>query len=425
MKNKIKISCLFLFLCFRFHSQETEVNRLLIDYKTFIELVWKNNLGYASERLNINIAEAEIKASKVFNDPELSIEYADNDDKRMQMGRSISIGLRKTFGIGKRTANIDLAKSKKELTAALLENYFQRLRAKATLTYLETMKQTQLYEIKKNSCNNIERLAKADSIRFSLGKISDSDALQSQLEAEIAFNNLCQSQTELLNAYAALGVWTGDFDKGAIYIPSGRLKLIESYFDLEQLLQTALSNRADLTAALKTVEVVKKDLEVVKRARNPDIDLSLGFNHNTEVRNEIAPAPLFNGIMLGIAIPLKFSDFNKGAVHAAELRRKQSELNYQQAELEVKNVVTQNLRQYYSLLSQAKRYETHLIAPARSLLEGKIYSYERGETSRLEVLVAQNTFDELQSAYITTLSDCLAALVELETSAGIWDIDIK
>jgi cobalt-zinc-cadmium efflux system outer membrane protein len=62
---------------------------------------------------------------------------------------------------------------------------------------------------------------------------------------------------------------------------------------------------------------------------------------------------------------------------------------------------------------------------AQSILNGKIYSYERGETSRLEVLIAQQTYDDLQATYIETVYNSAAALVELEQSAGIWDITIE
>jgi cobalt-zinc-cadmium efflux system outer membrane protein len=390
-----------------------------------MDWVWKQNLGYAAEKLNVDIAEAGLRAAKVFNDPSLSVEYADNDDRRLKMGRSVSVELSKTFSAGKRSANIELARSEMELNEALLEDYFHRLRAEATLAYLETVKQSELYYIRENACDNICRLATGDSIRFALGKITQVDAIQSRVEAEIASNELARVRTELYNAYAGLCIWTGVFDGDAVYRPSERLQMQrERSFDSERLLETALENRADLAAALKNVEVAQKALKVTARERNMDFDLALGYSYNTEVRNEIAPAPRFNGVTAGISIPLKFSNTTKAAVRAADVRRRQAELNYRQAELEVRTSVMQSLRQYLSSLEQVKRYEDGLLDDARSVLEGKIYSYERGETSRLEVLVAQQIYNELRTAYIETLFNSIAALVELERNAGIWDIEI-
>jgi cobalt-zinc-cadmium efflux system outer membrane protein len=396
----------------------------VIAYPDYMETVGKQNLGYAAGKLDVSAAEAEVKAARVFNDPELSVEYADNDERRMQMGRSLSVELSKTFSAGKRSARIDLARSEKELNEALLEDYFHNLRQEATLAYLEAVKQSELYRVKEDSYAGIRRLAEGDSVKHTLGQITYVDALQSRLEAGVACNELMQAQTELHNAYSSLGLWIGTFDAGVVYRPAGELRMAPRAFDTGRLLQTALENRADLAAAMKNVTVARKALKVARRERNMDFDIALGYNYNTEVKNEIAPAPKFNGLTLGVAFPLPFSRLNKGAVKAAEYRMQQAELNYRQAELEVQTSVVQSLRQYLSLLEQVKRYEEGLLQDARSVIEGKTYSYRRGETSLLEVLDAQRTYDDVQAAYIETLYQCASSLVQLERSAGIWDISL-
>ena len=412
----LQISMLLL-LSINISSQEIQKK---INYQTYIDLVLKQNIGYAAEKLNISVAGAEVKAARVFNDITLGAEYADNDDRNMQMGRSVSVELSKTFSPGKRSANINLAKSEKELTDALLEDYFHTLRAEATLAYFDAVMQTELFRVKQQSCENICNLAKGDSIRHQLGKIMKVDAIQSGLEAGISRNEVIQMRAELHNTYSSLDLWIGEFSGEIFPVPEGTLTMFERIFNTEELLQTALNNRADLVAAMKNVDVARKALKVSKRERNMDFDLALGYNYNTEVRNEIAPAPKFNGVTLGVAVPLKISNINKGAVRAAEYRAQQAELNYQQAELEVQASVIQSLRKYKSMLEQVRNFENGLLRDAKSVIDGKIYSYERGETSLLEVLNAQRTYDEMQASYIETLYLQVESLVELERNAGIW-----
>jgi cobalt-zinc-cadmium efflux system outer membrane protein len=390
-----------------------------------MEKVMEGNKSFAAEKLNVSASEAAVVAARVFNDPSLSVEYGYNDDNRLQMGQSVAVELSKTFTIGKRGANINLAKSQKELDAALLEDYFHQLRADATLAYLEALKQAELYKVKEDAYDRIRRLAEADSLKFTLGEIGEMNAIQTKLEAGVNFNELLQAQTVLHNACASLDVWTGVFNRETLAQPVGALHAPPRTFDLGPLLQTALANRADLAAALKNVEVAQKALTLTRRERNTDFDLALGYNYNTEVKNEIAPAPQFNGVTLGVSIPLKLSNTNKGAVRAAGLRMQQAELNYRQAELEVQNSVMQSLRHYLSLEEQVRRYENGLLQDGRTVIDGKVYSYNRGETSLLEVLDAQRTYDELQSGYIETLYNATAALVALERNAGIWDITIQ
>lgn len=58
----------------------------------------------------------------------------------------------------------------------------------------------------------------------------------------------------------------------------------------------------------------------------------------------------------------------------------------------------------------------------QKVLTGKVYSYKRGETSLLEVLNAQRTYNDVQQNYYQALFNYAGALITLECSAGIWDL---
>ena len=410
-------------VCYGYAFSQATYRQQPLDYRSYMEHVQKQNLGYAAEQLNVDIAEAELKAAHIFNDVSLGIEYADNDERVKQMGRSVTVELSKTFSPGRRSPNIDLARSEKALNEALLEDYFHMLRAEATKAYLNALARYEICLIREDAYNNIQRLAESDSIRFVLGEITQVNATQSKLEAGMMFNELIQARVELHNAYTSLSVWTGEPEHRILYTPSDRLQSAERIFDIDQLIRTALDNRADLAAALKNVDVAGKALKVAKRERNMEFDVALGYNYNTKVRNEIAPAPQFNGVTLGVAFPLKISNLNKGAVKAAQYRVRQAEINHRQAELEIRNSVRQSFSQFDAMREQMANYNKGMLQQAKTVIDGKIYSYQRGETSLLEALDAQRTYDELRSNYFETLYNYLIALVELERNAGIWDLD--
>ena len=144
-----------------------------LTYRQYMERVAEGNLEYASEKLNVPAAKAEVTAAKVFNDPNLSVSYFNNENNSLQMGEGVEVELSKTFSFGKRGANISLARSESELTEALLADYFRNLRADATIAYMEALKQHELYKVKENAYENIRTLAESDSIRFSLGQIRE------------------------------------------------------------------------------------------------------------------------------------------------------------------------------------------------------------------------------------------------------------
>ncbi|MEG2066534.1 MAG: TolC family protein, partial [Tannerellaceae bacterium] len=289
-------------------------------------------------------------------------------------------------------------------------------------SYLEALKQFELYKVKQNAYDNIWRLAEGDSVRFSLGKIMEVDAIQSRLEAGIMYNELLQSEVDLHNAFSDLGLLLGYAGRDTLYRPEAALKTPSRTFQLSDLMSNAALKRADLVAALKNKEVAARALKVVRRERHTDVDLSIAVSRNGRVHNEEAPAPPFTGVTAGIAVPLKFSAFNKGAVRAARFREQQAELHYQQALLQVQGEVMQSFRRYQTLSVQVQHYEGDLLRQAREVIDGKTYSYNRGEVSLLEVLDAQRTYDDVQSQYIETLFSHSTALVELEKNAGIWDV---
>lgn len=395
-----------------------------LSYQEYLGKVSSGNLEYAVEKLNVSTAQADLVAARVFNDPELSVSYFNNENSKLQMGEGFAVGLTQTVTLGKRSAAIGMARSESELTQVLLTDYFRNLQADATLTYLEAIKQQKLYEVKKNAYNNLRQLAESDSVRYTLGKIMEVDAIQSKLEAGILRNEFLQAGTDVKNAYAAMAVMMGTFSTDTLYQPVSELQAQHKDFILSDLIATAIDSRSDLVAFYKNTIVAHKAVKVARRENIPDIALSVEVGKNARVKNEEAPAPPFTGVTVGLAFPLKFSAMNRGAVHAAKFKEQQTHLQYDQARLQVQTEVLQAYHQYQSLVEQVKHYENGMLQQAKEVLNGKIYSYNRGEVSLLEILNAQRTYDEVQAQYIETLYNYNAALVELEKSAGIWDIHL-
>ena len=396
-----------------------------LSYTQYMTSVINDNLGYAAEKLNVPAAQAEVTAAKVFNDPNLSVSYYNNENNTLQMGEGVEVELSKTFTFGKRGANIALAKSEQALAEALLADYFRQLRADATVTYLEALRQQRLYQVKQRTYEHMRQLAESDSLRFRLGEIREVDATQSRVEAGVLRNELAQAQSELYRAFSDLRLMMGSFGTDTLFVPEGALQLPARSFVLAELLDEAMRERTDLVVASRNKQVASKALKATRRERNTDVDLSIAVSRNARVHNEEAPAPPFTGVTAGIAIPLKFSNFNKGSVRAARFREQQAELQYQEACLTVQTEVMQAYRMYEVCSQQVEAYDNGLLRQAAEVMEGKNYSYQRGEVSLLEVLDAQRPYDDVQAQYIETLFNYSVALVELERAVGLWDITLE
>ncbi|MDR1203614.1 MAG: TolC family protein [Tannerellaceae bacterium] len=387
----------------------------ILTFDQYMENVKNCNIGYLAERYNVDVADANVKAAGVFPDPELSIGYGNNQDWSLQMGYGFDAALSYTWELGgKRKARIRLARSEKEMTAALLEDYFRNLRADASVAYLTALKQKKLYGIQKSSYEQMLELARADSVRYLLGDIMEVDARQSKLEAASLLNDLYASQGDWQEALVQLGLFQGDRQLALPDSIAGELSCTKRSFDLPALIVTALNNRADLLAALKSKEVSQSNVRLSKANRFIDLGLNLGGSYASVVKNEIAPAPSYRGFSVGISIPLKFSNANKGAMRAAQSAVRQSEVQYEGVEQQISAEVIQAYNRYLIACRQVEQFDMGLLQEAEAIFSKRSYSYRRGETGIFELLNARRTYNDIQLMYTETLYNCAVALVELE-----------
>ncbi|MGO4294503.1 TolC family protein [Chitinophaga sp. RAB17] len=404
-------------------QRDSSFNKTPLSLPQYLHLVSTQHLGYAAQQYNVSIAAAGIESAKVFPDPELSLGGFDNQHRALHLSYGYNAGLSTTIELGgKRKARIGLARSNLEQSQALLLDYFRNLRADATLAWFNAMQQQHLYEVRQQSYLLMRQLADADAIRFQKGVITETDARQSKLEADNLLNSVYQQEADWKAALLQLNINTGHAHADTLLWPSGNFEHLQRIFILQDLVTNAQNTRADAVAANAGRVVADKTLTLVKANRKIDLGINAGVGYNAEATSEIAPTPRYVASSAGISVPLKFSNHYKGDLHAAQYAVKQAALEYEQVLLQIHTDVIQAWFNYNAAGQQVKQFENGLLADAQKVLQGKVYSYKRGETSLLEVLNAQRTWNEVQQDYYQTLYSYAAALVALERAAGTWDI---
>lgn len=427
MLKKQALNTLLLILagaCTLYSQPDTSLPLKKIDLKTFLGLVGQNNLEYAARKFDLTKTDAGIEMAKIFPDPSFSYGWFDNGQRRIEMGYGFNGGLSWTLELGgKRKARVDLARSEADLTKYLLQDYFRTLRADATLNFLSAMRNRQLLTMQAGSYQTMKRLAESDSLRYKAGSISQVDARQSHLEALAMLNELLAQEAKWKLSLLNMAVFTGELKKDGLYAPQGDAAKFSRDFNLQQLVTAAQNTRADAMAALQSKTVSQKALQLAKANRVSDIELHSGVIFASHTKNIIAPTPSFFQLSAGITLPLKFSNRYAGDLKMAYYSAQQADLMYRQAELLIEAEVTQAYINYEAGRRQMQQFDNGMLEEARKVLEGKTYSYQRGETSLLEVLNARRTYNALQASYYEALFDYASSLVELEKAAGIWDIE--
>lgn len=425
---KSKYTILSIFICLLFiplivpaQVVDTTFAKKQLNYIDFIQQVKNNNLEYAAQKYTVNLAEAEVENAKIIPDVEWHIEGNSN---QKHMGNNLETGLGWTIELGgKRKARIDLAKSQVDLNRYLLQDYLRNLYADASLQFLECIQNKNLLDVQLNSYKTLSNLAASDSIRYKLGDITLTDSKQSKLEAQFMLNEVFKAESEWKNSLLALNLVMGKSQKDTLYTANSNFTDFTRDFNLADLITTAQNNRADLQAALQNKEVSQKMLKLAKANRVMDLGISAGMQFNGKATNEEAPSPYHTGVTAGLSIPLRFLNNRKGEVQTAHYTIQQADLEYKQVELQIQTEVTQAYQNYVNSKKQMQQFSNGLLSESKAILEGKIYSYKRGNTSLLEVLDAQRTYNDVQENYYQTLYNFCSALVRLERTVGIWDIN--
>ena len=412
MKKISKLSYLLLLLGFSAQSICAQ------EYADYMNAVEKQNATYLAERYNVSIAEAQTAAARVFNDPTLSVEYGNNQDWSLQMGQTVDVGLSYLFNLGNvRRARINVARSEEEITRAVLDDWFRNLKADATIAWVHAQEARALKEIKRSSYESMIKVADNDSIRASLGDGSLIDARQSRVESKALYAEYLAADAEYANALQTLSLYAG----GLAFqdVPEEDILLALPSSSAQDMVELALENRADLRSAELSRTLSERNLALVKASRAPEFELSLGYSYNKEVRNEIAPAPTFHGLSIGVSIPLKFSRLNKGERLAAERTAQQAEAAYEAAKQQIVSEVHQALVSWRSATKVAQECSATMLEDATSILENRRIAYLQGDSSLLDYLMAVRVYNDTAEQCIAAKAGLVTATAELLRAIGL------
>lgn len=395
-----------------------------VSFADYVERVGQFNLAFAAQQFGLPLAQASLQQARIRPDPALGVGYFNNGQARLQTGYGFSAQLTQTLELGgKRRARVNLAQSQIGLVQATVADFFRLLRADASLAFLEGIRRQRAFQIQVRNYGYLRQLAEANHQRFRSGVLTEVDAIQSRVEAEVVLNGVNQAGADWKTALLTLGQFRGGLRPDTLEQPVGDLTRFDRSFAVDALITNAQNTRADLLAARQGQDVARKALELARANRQIDLDIALTNNFVGRVTNIIEPTPSFNSAGVGLAIPLKFSNRYNMESRVARLQIQQADLVYRQVDVQIDIEVRQAYEQYLAARRQVQRFNSDLLGRARRVLEGRIYAYNRGGSSLLEVLTARQTFNEVELAYNEALAGYAVALINLERAAGLWDIN--
>ena len=178
-----------------------------------------------------------------------------------------------------------------------------------------------------------------------------------------------------------------------------------------------LADHPALQATQLTRDASYASVDAARAQRFADPVLSLIYEQDYlagERRN-------YTGLMLAVQLPVW--NRNDGGVARARGEADKAEAALEMQHRDLSNRLRQAHLHLGHLTEQAEHYRSHLLQPAREVLELTQRGYTAGEQNGLALVDASNTYFDAQARYLELLRDAWIEAAELRLAAGISLID--
>ncbi|WP_395732217.1 TolC family protein [Prosthecobacter sp.] len=399
--------------------------RTPIKLEDYLAKVAASNLGYASQRYNVSIAEAAIMASKVFQNPVLQIgnmrDISNSGGQKLPgfyngyISQTIELG-------GKRRERQLVARKNYAAVASNLQSFLQNLRLDASGAYADAIAMGQVASQYQRTASLLRDLLQAQQERQKAGDISDVDLLQTRVEVRQYEAELLNAQAQATNAELGLNAFLGPQFSSTHWQPVGTLEVTPQSTDLLKLLSSAIRNRPDLVAMRHRRDAAGENIKLEKANRVPDLTVGVGWTNSTYSGNTTSPQPNYNMMGMQFSLPLPIWNRNKAGIASAQAQASQSQLDLDAAEVQAGVDVRRALSLYGTARERVDLYQGGVLKDVDAALEKRVVSYKRGGSSLLELLDAQRKANEVWQSFYSAQSDHARAVIELHRAAGIWII---
>ncbi len=397
-----------------------------ITFNDFLNEVAVANLDYAAQRYNVDIAKAAVAIAKEFPNPNLNL--GDSRDLRFHGSQALP----QPAGIdvdqpveyfGKRKWRIRTADHAYRAAAATLEDFLRNLKLDASEAFVGALAAQRTLEQQRTATDYLNRLVAAQHHRFNAGDITETDLTQSRVDELQSQSDLLNAENDAQTAQLALSTFLGRNRGQTTFILHGKLEIEPQTFALPRLLSNALQNRQDLIALRHTRDSAQSGVRFAKASRVPDLDVGVNYTYMTGSDNLIAPAPHDSMLGLSLSFPLPLWNRNRAEIQTAQFTVAQAEKMLQSAELKAEVQVRQSFTACQIMQDRVKKFQNELLKGADDVLTAKRFSYEHGNSTLDDLLMAQRADNDVHQAYNDALAAAAKARIELDRAAGLWDIE--
>jgi cobalt-zinc-cadmium efflux system outer membrane protein len=406
-------------------AKSTEDQRPHIAFNHYVNEVLRSNLDLSVQRANIAISRAGVTSAFVTPDWSIDVGLPTVDLSNQGNPTNFSTGLNVPIELGgKRGRRVRAAKADLATTNSDYDEAVRQLRAAATSAFLDALSARAILQSKNKSLGQFDRIVSVNEQRLRVGDIGEIELAQSRVERDQFKADVITAQADVYSADLVLGQQLGKSEKLAaqLPVPDGTLEGPVRTFDVDRLVADALEHRPDVISKQRAIKAADLRIELANVNLIPDLSVSGSYSHTATGTGGFAQ-PADNTLGASLSVNLPFSRLrHRGEIEAARATRTQAELQLRSTQLQAEEEVRDAYSRYQAAVQRLELYRGGMLKDADRVLEARLYAYQRGGASLLEVIDAQRTSAEVYLAYSQALADHARALVNLELASAIWDV---
>ena len=299
---------------------------------------------------------------------------------------------------GKRHSRVAVAQSALGAAGCDYADATRMLRGLAADAFVDALHARLVVAQKESALAHLRRLVSVNERRLAAGDIAQVDFLQSRVEAQQYQAEVLAAQGELHSAEAAMVQLLGP-DAEPAFDVVGDLKSATATLDVPKLL-AAIDQRSDVRAAATRVQGAEQQIASEEAKRVVDISLGAGWLHSFAASHEGGGARAADLVSASVSVPLPFSRMYKGELDAARHTHRQTQSQLQAARARAR-VSYASACLFQAASARVTLYDQGTLSDSLSVLEKILYSYEHGDATLVEVLIAQRTHRMFTSPTLT------------------------
>jgi len=390
----------------------------------------RQNLELIAERLNIDIAEAEIMQARLWPNPTFVFEdvnlwlterQRDGEDEIVPPLFGSSFGRNTQFAIGieqvillggKRRKLVEMERVSRDIAALHFEELLRSLKVELRNICAEMLFLQEYRKILEKQRTSLEALIANQRNQVAQGNVSASELMRLQASLLELRSEINEMQREMNQQQRDLKVLLNISTPVHIVITATeRNRKSPTELSFADLLDLADLHRPDLIEARFQREFFEKSLRYERAQRVPDIALSAVFNRADNI--------VHNFVGFGVSMDLPVFDRNQGNIRAAKIGIRQSETLQAHKQLEVHNEIIHALQNYMLAYDFNRQITDDFIFD----LDGMLESYTRNFINRnigiVEFLDFFEAYRENKHIILEAQRDLKISFEELQYAVGV------